>query len=258
MSVDLSCVFQQPQQQGPRMANPQQQQQQQATGPQPQQQTVPALTSLPQPVLNGSAPPTQQIVIRPPQPGMPGSQQIIIRNAVPVQAPPTSTNEMAATTNQQEKANKIIAEAIAKAQKSGNTAIPKVLQPPDLPAPLGELESLEATPEDGGKKKKKRKYTPKKDKDKDGEKTPKEKKKKKVKEKVVKEEKVDISAENSEASFGGNLPFGLGVDDDMEDSKLEIDESGGEEKTKKPKKKKSSKKEPSEKTPKSEKKKPKK
>lgn len=244
--IDMMCfVFQQPQQ-GQRMATAQQQ----ITGP--KQQPMPTLTTLPQPVLNGGAPTTQQIVIRPQQPGVPGTQSIIIRHAVPAQTPASTVSDGTNTNNQQEKANKIIAEAIAKAQKSGKTSIPKVIQPPDLPAPLEEMDSLEDTP-GGGKKKKKRKYTPKKDKDK--EKTPKEKKKKKEK---VKKVEVEIeTADNSEASVGGNLPSVLGVNsDDLEDSKLEIDESE-EEKPKKVKKKKP-KKEPSEKTPKPEKKKPKK
>lgn len=56
---------------------------------------------------------------------------------------------------QQEKANKIIAEAIAKAQKSGNSAIPRVLQPPELPSTLGDLDNPEQQTPEGEKPKRK-------------------------------------------------------------------------------------------------------
>jgi len=231
-----------------------------------QLQSVPTLTTLPQPVLNGGAPPTQQLVIQQStQPGLNTVQPItIIRNAIPAQEPSSTANtDGTASTNQQEKANKIIAEAIAKAQKSGNTAIPKVIQPPELPATLVEMDSLEPTPE-GKKSKKKRRYPPKKDKDnqdKDKEKTPKSKKKKKDKTpKEPKEETMDYTLDNSEeTSVGVMANCSTGVNsDDLEDSRLEIDESVEEKPKKKKKKKKVAKIEPSDSAPKSEKKRPKK
>lgn len=133
---------------------------------------VPTLTSLPQPVMNGSVPASQQLVINP---GPAGTQPSILQRASPVQPQPNNENNADNSSQQQEKANKIIAEAIAKAQKSGNAVIPRILQPPELPATLGDLDNPEQLTTDK-KPKKKRKYTPRKEKGEKGEKPSKKKK----------------------------------------------------------------------------------
>ncbi|KAL3860710.1 hypothetical protein ACJMK2_010796 [Sinanodonta woodiana] len=77
----------------------------------------------------------------------------------------SGNSEEKKTSEQQEKANKIIAEAIAKAQKAGK-AIPRVVSPSSaIPAVVSEdMENLEEAAEDGkGKTKRKRGGTPKRD-----------------------------------------------------------------------------------------------
>lgn len=87
----------------------------------------------------------------------------------------------------QEKANQIVAEAVAKAQAAGNTAIPKVITPPPIPSTVGDAEAP-GDEEESGKKK-----SPKKKKKARVPKTPKEKKETdtdgEVKEKKPKQEK---------------------------------------------------------------------
>ncbi|XP_053402464.1 chromodomain-helicase-DNA-binding protein 8-like isoform X5 [Mercenaria mercenaria] len=246
MNVKISFLGSQ-QQPGQRMPNPSQQQQQPLLS---QSQTVhptqvPTLTSLPQPVLNGSTQPGQQLLIKPSQAG-PGNTPLLIQNTVP-----QTNNENSAENSslQQEKANKIIAEAIAKAQKSGNSAIPRVLQPPELPATLGDLDNPESETPDGKKQKKKRKYTPRKEKGEKGEKTPRSKKKK-----SEKAETVTSSVSEMIPSVAGE--FSIDGDSTME---AKTDSDVKEEKEKKPKKKKEkSEKKTSEKTPKTDRKRPKK
>ncbi|XP_071173454.1 chromodomain-helicase-DNA-binding protein 8-like isoform X4 [Mytilus edulis] len=51
----------------------------------------------------------------------------------------------------QEKANQIVAEAVAKAQAAGNTQIPKVMTPPPIPSTVGDAEAP-GSEEDGKKK----------------------------------------------------------------------------------------------------------
>lgn len=227
------------------MPNPSQQQQQPLLS-QPQtvlSTQVPTLTSLPQPVMNGSTPPSQQLLIKSSQAG-PGNTPLIIQNAV--QNLPQTNNE---TSNenpslQQEKANKIIAEAIAKAQKSGNSAIPRVLQPPELPSTLGDLDNPEQQTPEGEKPKKKRRYTPRKEK---GEKSSRSKKKK--------SEKVEtVTSSNEDTIPTVASESNLSMDSATE---MKTDSEFKEEKEKKPKKKKDKEKK-SEKTPKSDRKKPKK
>ncbi|XP_052817121.1 chromodomain-helicase-DNA-binding protein 8-like isoform X4 [Mya arenaria] len=219
-----------------------------ATAPLPGQ--MPTLTTLPQPVLNGMPQPQQQIVIRHTGQGGPGNQPLIIQGPMPGHM--MGNNGSDDPSCQQEKANKIIAEAIAKAQKSGTSSnIPRVLQPPDLPATLEGLDSSEPTP-DGKKPKKKRKYTPRKQKE---PKEPNEKKKKKAKKGKVEAIEPSPVIEEGESllTVDSTATMTTFADDEDEDEfRLEIDESGKEEKDKKPKKKKSSK------TPKSERKQPKK
>lgn len=138
---------------------------------------VPTLTSLPQPVMNGSTPASQQLVINPGPAGTVGTQPSVLQSASPVQPQPNNENNADSSSQQQEKANKIIAEAIAKAQKSGNAVIPRILQPPELPATLGDLDNPEQLATDK-KPKKKRKYTPRKERGEKGDKLSKPKKKK--------------------------------------------------------------------------------
>ncbi|KAJ8302947.1 hypothetical protein KUTeg_019343 [Tegillarca granosa] len=58
----------------------------------------------------------------------------------------------------QEKANKIVAEAVARAQAAGNTQIPRILTPPPIPSTVGDVETTVGTtpltPAEGKKKKK--------------------------------------------------------------------------------------------------------
>ncbi|KAK3608042.1 hypothetical protein CHS0354_031028 [Potamilus streckersoni] len=109
----------------------------------------------------------------------------------------SGNSEEKKTSEQQEKANKIIAEAIAKAQKAGK-AIPRVVSPSSaIPAVVSEdMENQEETAEDGkGKTKRKKGCTPKRDRKKkekaeeDEEKT--EKKEKKPKTQKEKRPKIE-------------------------------------------------------------------
>lgn len=95
----------------------------------------------------------------------------------------------------QEKANQIVAEAVAKAQAAGNTAIPKVITPPPIPSTVGDAEDQGDDDDEGKKKSPKKKKKPrvpktpkeKKDVDTDGE--VKEKKPKQEKPKSAKKKK---------------------------------------------------------------------
>ena len=236
---------------------PQQQQQQQQQQPlMSQSQTVlptqvPTLTTLPQPVLNGSTVPGQQMLIKPSQAST-GNTPVLVQGNMPIQTQTNNENTTENSSLQQEKANKIIAEAIAKAQKSGNSAIPRVLQPPDLPSTLGDLDNPEQETPDGKKAKKKRKYTPRKEKGEKAEKTPRSKKKKKA-------DKVETVVMSTSASELTPTVVGdLSMDGDST-IEAKIDTEVKEEKEKKPKKKKEKgDKKPSEKTPRTDRKRPKK
>jgi hypothetical protein len=244
----IICFIQQ--QPGQRMPNPSQQQQQPQQPLMSQSQTVqptqvPTLTSLPQPVLNGSTQPGQQMLIKPSQAGT-GNTPLLVQGSMPIQPQTNNENSSENSSLQQEKANKIIAEAIAKAQKSGNSAIPRVLQPPELPSTLGDLDNPEPETPDGKKAKKKRKYTPRKEKGEKGEKTPRSKKKK--------AEKVETNTSELIPSVAGDITM-----DGDSTTEAKTDSDVKEEKEKKPKKKKEKgEKKPSEKTPRTDRKRPKK
>lgn len=91
---------------------------------------------------------------------------------------------------QQEKADLIVAEAVAKAKAEGNTAIPRVISPPDIPLTVGEVDKVEdGTEKEKKKKKKERKPKVKKESSDDAAKTGEEGENKEKKEKKEKKPK---------------------------------------------------------------------
>lgn len=69
------------------------------------------------------------------------------------------TEQMSKQKLAQEKANKIVAEAVARAQAAGNTQIPRILTPPPIPSTVGDVDTpggttTPSTPAEGKKKKK--------------------------------------------------------------------------------------------------------
>ena len=165
---------------------------------------VPSSSSLPQPgqaqptVGTGQVKQTQHIVINTNNAN--GNTKIVIQSpgSMHTMSSGESVKIDPGTNQQQEKANKIIAEAIAKAQKSGNTSIPRLIEPPELPAILKSMNETTVKQNEGENKTKKRKRSRKeKEKDEPSEKdeqTPKKKRnrKKKKEEAPVEPAKVDV------------------------------------------------------------------
>ena len=149
---------------------------------------VPVQVQIPQQVVqnNTAQPQTIQNTAAQPQTTQNTPVQIVRENEQD-----GSTNS--SVSQQQEKANKIIAEAIAKAQRSGAvSAMPRVLSPPELPATLADVDNPDAAQEEKPVKPKK-KRRPRGDSKK--EKTPKKRRKKEVKVEAT-DETTNVDVEN--------------------------------------------------------------